>query len=71
MLDTNGEECIIVVKNGNATGVTLGRGSGIESFIQEYDDDGIRSTSIEIATYSYSRNDGALFCPRGFRVYPH
>ena len=46
----------------DATGVTLGR--GIESFIQEYDDDGIRFTSMEIATYSYSRNDGAFSAPK-------
>jgi hypothetical protein len=33
MLDANGEECLIVVKNGNTTGVTIGRATGIESFV--------------------------------------
>ena len=63
MVDVNRKECIIVVKNGNATGVTLGRGSGIESFVREYDDDGIRSTSMEIAIYSYNCRDSAFSAP--------
>jgi hypothetical protein len=59
-LDVNGEECIIVVKNGNTTGVTIGRASGIESFIREYDSHDISSTSMEIAIYSYSHKDSAF-----------
>ncbi|KAI0066814.1 hypothetical protein BV25DRAFT_1905334 [Artomyces pyxidatus] len=47
MLDANGEECIIVVKNGAATGVTLGRATGIE----------------ETAVYPYSHKDGAFSAP--------
>ncbi|KAH7912956.1 hypothetical protein BJ138DRAFT_1124793 [Hygrophoropsis aurantiaca] len=46
MLDANGEECLIVVKNGNTTGITIGRTTGIESFVREYDDYAIRSTRI-------------------------
>ena len=53
-LDAKGEECIIVVKNGNSTGVTIGRGSGIESFVREYDDQGIHSTFMVVAVYPYS-----------------
>lgn len=63
MLDADGKECIIVIKNGNATGVTIGRGSGIESFVREYDDHGICSTSMEIAIYPYSHEDGAFSAP--------
>ncbi|KAF8329369.1 uncharacterized protein EI90DRAFT_3017168 [Cantharellus anzutake] len=40
MRDVNGEECLIVVKNGNATDVTIGRATGIESFVREYNDCG-------------------------------
>ena len=60
MLDANGEHCLIVVKNGATTGVTLGRASGIESFVREYRDCAICSTSMEVAVYSYSHKDGAF-----------
>ncbi|ETW78096.1 hypothetical protein HETIRDRAFT_454139 [Heterobasidion irregulare TC 32-1] len=63
MLDANGEECLIVVKNGNTTGVTIGRVSSIESFVREYDDYNIHSTSMEVAIYSYSHDDGAFSAP--------
>ncbi|KAF8837533.1 hypothetical protein BDN67DRAFT_185210 [Paxillus ammoniavirescens] len=63
MLDANGEVCLIVVKNGNSTGVTIGRATGIESFVREYDDYGIRSTSMEVAIYPYSHEDGAFSAP--------
>lgn len=59
-LDENGEECLIVIKNGKSTGVTIGRGTGIESFVREYHDYGIQSTSMEIAIHPYSHKDGAF-----------
>jgi hypothetical protein len=63
MLDANGEDCIIVVKSGNATGVTIGRSTDIESFVREYDGDNIRSTSMQLAIYSYNQKDGAFSAP--------
>ena len=63
MLDANGEKCIIVVKNGNTTDVTIGRATDIESFVREYDDNGIHSTSIQIAIYPYSQKDGVFSNP--------
>jgi len=62
-LDADGEECLIVIKNGKTTGATIGRATGIESFVREYDDIGIRSTSMEIAVYPYSHKDGAFSAP--------
>jgi hypothetical protein len=62
-LDANGEECLIVVKNGNTTGGTIGRAASIESFIREYDDCGIHSTSMGVAIYSYGYGDGAFSAP--------
>ena len=63
-LDANGEPCLIVVKNGNTTGITFGRATGIESFVREYDDDdGIRSTSMALAIYPYGHKDGAFSAP--------
>ena len=59
-LDADGEECIFVIKNGKTTGVTIGRASGIESFVRKYDNYGIKETSMEIAVYPYSHKDGAF-----------
>lgn len=57
----DGEECLTVVKNGNTTGITIGRATGIESSVREYDNYGIRSTSTEVAIYPYpSPQDGAF-----------
>ncbi|KAH7890239.1 hypothetical protein F5I97DRAFT_1933636 [Phlebopus sp. FC_14] len=60
MRDANGEPCLPVVKNGNTT---LGRATGIESFVREYLDYGIRTTSMGIAIYPYSYRDGAFSAP--------
>src|SRR5258706_8359866 len=61
--DTDGEECLVVLKNSNATGVTYGRSTGIESLVWEYDKHGIRSTSMEVPVYPYSQKDGAFAAP--------
>ncbi|KAF8483854.1 hypothetical protein DFH94DRAFT_792531 [Russula ochroleuca] len=61
--DANGEECLLVVKNGNTTRVTIGRVTGIESAIREYGSYGLKRTSLEVAVYPYSHKDGA-FSPR-------
>ena len=63
MLDANGEVCLIVIKNGATTGVTLGRATSIESFVREYKDYAIHSTSREIAVYPYNNKDGAFSAP--------
>ena len=63
MLDENGEECLIVVKNGNTTGVTIGRATGIESFVREYDEHDIRSRSMQLTIYPSSHKDGAFSAP--------
>ncbi|KAG8805884.1 hypothetical protein FRC17_005289, partial [Serendipita sp. 399] len=62
-LDANVEECLLAVKNGKTTGVTMGRETGIESIIREYDEDGIKRTSMEVAVYPYSHRDGASSAP--------
>ena len=40
--------------------------TGIESFVREYKDYNIYSTSIEIAIYPYSHKDGAFSAPGDF-----
>ncbi|KAF5357685.1 hypothetical protein D9758_007489 [Tetrapyrgos nigripes] len=62
-LDSNGENCFLVVKNGASTGVTIGRATGIKSFVRHNNDYGIEKTSIEIAVYSYNKKDGAFSAP--------
>lgn len=62
-LDANGEECLIVIKNGLSTGVTIGRGTGMESFVREYNQYGIKLTSMALAIYSYSCKDGPFSAP--------
>ncbi|KAI9438817.1 hypothetical protein H4582DRAFT_2146717 [Lactarius indigo] len=63
MLDANGEKCLIVVKSGNSTGVTLGRATGIMSFVREYFEDGTHKTSMELPIYPYGHKDGAFSAP--------
>jgi len=66
MLGPDGEECLIVVKNGTTTGITVGCATGIESFVRQYagKDFTIHSTSMEIAVHSYSPKDEAFSVPR-------
>lgn len=63
MLDADREKCLIVVKNGGATGVRLGRATGLESFVREYKDNAIHLTSMQIAVYAYSQKDRAFSAP--------
>ncbi|KAH7883332.1 hypothetical protein F5I97DRAFT_1980926 [Phlebopus sp. FC_14] len=43
-LDANGEQCLLVVKNGLMTGTTTGRVTGMESFTRTYKEHGISET---------------------------
>lgn len=62
-LDANREPCLLVVKNGPATGTTFGRVTGMESFTRVYDEHGIKGTSIEIAVLPYGNTDGPFSAP--------
>jgi len=57
-LDIDGEKRLLVVKNGLATGTTVGRANGLESFTRVYSDYGVHSTSIEITVLPYDRTHG-------------
>ena len=39
MLDANGERCLLVIKNGNCTGVTIGRATGPGIFRERHSRD--------------------------------
>ena len=57
-LDTNGEACLLVAKNGLTTGTTFGRVNGLESFTRHYDHYDIEHVSIEIAVLPYDKAHG-------------
>ncbi|KAH0551399.1 hypothetical protein GP486_007386 [Trichoglossum hirsutum] len=57
-LDVHGEKCLLVVKNGLATGTTFGRTNGLESFTRVYRGHSIEHTSIEIAVLPYDKKRG-------------
>ncbi|KAK6343608.1 hypothetical protein TWF730_011199 [Orbilia blumenaviensis] len=59
-LDVDGDKCLLVVKNGLATGTTIGRANGLESFTRTYSNCGTIQTSIEIAVLPYDRAHGSF-----------
>lgn len=65
MLDKDGESCLLVLKNGNTSGLTMGRASGITSFVRWDDPDcGLTpATSEELAIHPYSKYDGPFSEP--------
>ncbi|KAG7451365.1 uncharacterized protein BT62DRAFT_927053 [Guyanagaster necrorhizus] len=56
-LDIHGEKALLVVKNGQTTGTTIGRVNGLESFTRVYTTYGVKYTSIEVAILPYTDND--------------
>ena len=76
-LDIHGEKSLLVVKNGLATGTTVGRANGLDSFTRVYLDCGIEHTSIETAILSYDKqhcpfsapgDSGAIILDRAGRI---
>ncbi|KAI0276971.1 hypothetical protein BGY98DRAFT_1097794 [Russula aff. rugulosa BPL654] len=60
MLDHDNEACLLVIKNGNATDVTIGRATGIYSFVR---DDDTAQESTEWAIYNYDNKSGVFSAP--------
>ncbi|KAF8588036.1 hypothetical protein K439DRAFT_1613794 [Ramaria rubella] len=63
VLDINGEPCLFVIKNGNTTGVTIGRATGIFSFVRQYLDNNTHQTSMEWAILPYDNESGVFSAP--------
>ncbi|KAM5543708.1 hypothetical protein V8D89_002325 [Ganoderma adspersum] len=63
-LDRNGDHCIVVLKRGRSSGLTVGRASGIDSYVRYYDDDGdsaaLPYTSRAWTIIPYDRKSGAF-----------
>ncbi|EIW75088.1 hypothetical protein CONPUDRAFT_66084, partial [Coniophora puteana RWD-64-598 SS2] len=54
MWDSDGEPCLLVVKNGNATGTTLGRANGVFSIVRDYFNDmSVHQTAMEWGIMNY------------------
>lgn len=51
--DADGEPCILLIKNGCKTNTTIGRGTGIKSFVRRYFPDSTEETSMELAIVGY------------------
>ena len=52
--DSNGDPCLIVMKDGNATDLTVGRLAGLEAYL--CDELGVES--VELAIYNYDLQSG-------------
>ena len=60
MLDSDGERCLLVIKKGNTTGLTIGRAIGIFSCVREYFSDGTNQTSREWSILPYGNKSGVF-----------
>ena len=66
MLDGNGEPCLLVIKNGHATGVTVGRATGIFSYVHcRGAGHGGQTTGREWAVFGYDGKAQAPFSAKG------
>ena len=64
MWDSDGEPCLLVVKNGNATGTTIGRANGVFSIVRDYSNDmSIHQTSMEWGIINYGSESEAFSEP--------
>jgi hypothetical protein len=62
-LDHNGDPCLIVVKRGHATGLTVGRANDVRSCVRNYYEDGTTDFSMEWAILPYNRSSRAFSSP--------
>jgi hypothetical protein len=62
MLDHDNEACLLIIKNGNTTNVTIGRATGIFSFIRD-DETSDESMDSEWAIFNYDHKSGMFSAP--------
>ncbi|CUS13211.1 unnamed protein product, partial [Tuber aestivum] len=58
MADQQGEPCLVVIKRGITTGLTIGRANNIASYVRYYNADGSEVTSTEWPIFNYDDNHG-------------
>ncbi|RPA99861.1 hypothetical protein L873DRAFT_1682426 [Choiromyces venosus 120613-1] len=62
-LDQNGEPCLMVIKHGNTTGLTIGRANDIRSCVHNYHEKGTTHFSMEWAILPLDNKSGAFSAP--------
>lgn len=62
-LDNDNEVCLPVMKKGNTTPVTIGRATGVFSYIREYFPNGTHQTSMEWAICNNNGETGNFSAP--------
>ncbi|KDQ61352.1 hypothetical protein JAAARDRAFT_30774 [Jaapia argillacea MUCL 33604] len=62
-VDQNGKACLMVLKHGSATGLTIGRSNDIRSCVRNYYEDGITGLSMEWAILAFDNKSGAFSAP--------
>jgi hypothetical protein len=62
MRGPDGEPCLLVLKNGNATGTTISRANGVFSIVRNYfkNDMSFNQTSIEWVITNYDSNKSGV-----------
>lgn len=67
MWDPDGELCSLVVKSGNTTGTTIGRGNGVFSIVRDYYfyDMSVNQTSMEWGIINYDSKKSEVFSEPG------
>lgn len=63
MLDQNEEPCLMVIKNGSTTDITIGRANGLMSYVRQYFNDDSHQTSKEWPILPYDTKSGAFSAP--------
>lgn len=63
MRDTEGETCILLIKNGGTANTTIGRSAGIKLFVRDYLPDGTKQKLMEFVVLKYDKS--AAFSDRG------
>ncbi len=56
MVDNNNKPCLLVIKNGSTSGVTIGRATGIFSYTRRYFEDAAPQRSKEWAILPYDKH---------------
>ena len=62
-LDVHGQKVLMVVKNGQTTGTTVGRANGLDSFTRVCSQYSIMGTCIETAILPYDQQRGPFSAP--------
>jgi hypothetical protein len=60
MYDQNGDACIIVLKRGRTTGLTVGRTTTFVSYTRKYFSDNNTAVSKELTILSFDKSSGAF-----------